>query len=556
MADLRKDLEAEIKAVMKAHKEAMDTADSSKAMLQRRVNALTQAEVTFNNDLETKDSILQHVTNTCQGLQRELSQLKTDHEALLDQKHLADSLQEENVELLGVISSMEAKEQTRLPGFSSPSQIEDMDHQLQDALKSKAILAKGLSDAQRQSLYFERRAHQLNKALQQSPNEVTNIRGVIELKDRMFSDLEGKASECFAALIALKENSSKDRQLAEKEIISLKAKLDHSQTCISTLENSRNLFQRHWEDVYSMLQGKILQTDFNKAMSNYYQLAIDENSYLKAEVRRQARQISCNDLRIVSLEATVHDIEKLLQAKEKTEDELRHAICSQDTEIWRLEIHVDNLTLDKQDICNAKDYQIADLSERLRNVFNTTAGMVEPSRDERERSLIREKEHEIEVLQEKCRDMMENNDDLYRQLNVQEEDCAGNAEDACLYEATAVEYKAKFAAAKAHIHNLQERLRDASQTKESKGKGKEREDIAQDWTVSAAPRALVFHGWGPDYPADEVADPCEEEDFTESSKAAFKQGLAEVEAKYGIRLARDAQGKTHVEVLLEPESSC
>lgn len=556
MADLRKDLEAEVKAVKQAHKEAIDTADSSKAMLQGRINALTQAKVTFNKDLETKDGILQHVTNTCQVLKRELSQLKTNNEALLDQKHLIDSLQEENVQLLGVISSMEAREQTSFAGLNSLSQIEDMEHRLQDALKSKAILAKGLSDAQRQSLYFEHRAHQLNKALQQSPNEVANIRGVIELKDRMYSDLEGKASECFATLIALKENSSRDRQLAEKEMFSLKAKLDQSQTCISTLENSRDLFQRHWEDVYGMLQGKILQTDFNKAMSEYYQLAIDENSYLKAEVRRQARQISCNDLRIVSLEAMVHDIEKLLQAKEKTGDELRHAICAQDAEIWRLQIHVDNITLQNQDTCNAKDYQIADLSERLRNGFNTTAGMVEPGRAESERSLIREKEFEIEALQQRCWDMMENNDDLYQQLNVQEEACAGNAEDACTYEATAVEYKAKFAAAEAHIHNLQERLRDASLTTESKGKGKEREDIPQDWTVSATPRGLGFRGWGSDYPVDEVADPCEEEDFIGSSKAAFEQGVAEVEAKYGIRLTRDAQGKTHVEVVGKPESSC
>lgn len=438
MADIRENHDAEIEAVRKGHKEAIDTADSCKTMLERRIEALVQAQAKFDKDSEAKDIMLQNVANTCQALQDNFDDLNTKHEAvLLDQSRIVGTLQEKNARLLGVILSMQAKEEASTHETNPPNQIEatlsgvearkDMEQQLKDALKSKGILAKGLADAQRQSVYLGGRVRQLRRALEQSPNEVANIKGVIELKDRMFYDLERKASEYFIALMESKENSSKAKQLAEKETASLKAQIDHNQICISALEDSKSTLQRHWEDVRGIFQKKVLQSDFNRAMNDFYQLAIDDNTFLKAEVKRQASQISCKDLRIMSLQVMVQDIEKSLHAREETGEELRLATCSKDAEIWRLQIRLDEITLEHQDTCAGKDYQIADLSERLQRCFNRTLGMAEASRDDRERSFIRKKEDEIQALEGRCRDLMADKDDLYEQLNVQEETCVGDA---------------------------------------------------------------------------------------------------------------------------------
>lgn len=566
MADIREKHNAEIDAARKGHKEAIDTADSCKTMLERRIEALVQAQAKFNRDSEAKDIMLQNVTNTYQGLQDKFDHLNTKHEAvLLEQSRIVDTLQEKNAQLLGVILSMQVKEEASIHETNPPNQSQatlsaleerkDMEQQLKDALESKGILAKGLADAQRQSVYLGGRVRQLRRALEQSPNEVANIRGVIELKDRMFFDLERKANEYFTALIESKENSSKAKQLAEKEIASLKDQIDHNQICISALEDSKNTLQRHWEDVRGILQEKVLQSDFNQAMNNFYQLAIDDNTFLKAEVKRQANQISCKDLRIVLLQVMAQDIEKSLRATGKTGEELRLAICSKDAEIWRLQIRLDAITLEHQDTCSEKDYQIADLTERLQRGFDRTLGMAEASRDDRERFFIRKKEDEIQALEERCRDLMADKDDLYEQLNAQKETCVGNAELACMYEARAEEFKVKLAAAETEIYNLREKHRDASPTTGSKGKGKEREYTVQNRNVYPELRALSFHGSETESHVDELADACEQEDPFGLSRADFERRVAEVEAKYGIRLMKDAVGRTHVEVLQKAGNS-
>lgn len=543
------------------------TANSFKTMLRRRIKTLAQAQAKFNEGSDAKDILLRDFVEICQKLEDEYDQLKTENDAaLLDQKRTVDALEEKNSRLQGIISSMHSQEegslddpnsdhQTKVTLLPAVKEQKDLKSRLEDALRSKRVLAKGLADAQRHSVYYEGRVRQLNWALEQSPNAVANVSGVVELKDRMYSDLERRAGECFTTFIALNESSNRDRQLAEKEIVSLKANLDHSRTRISVLENSKSTLQCYWEDVRRMLQKRVLQTDFNKAMNAYYQLAIDDNSFLKAEVELQASQISCKDLRIMSLEEKVYNIEKSLQDKEKTNAALHGAICSKDREIWALQVHVDAIKLDYQDACIAKDDQIADLSEKLQSGFNTTLDMVEASKDERERAFIRSREEKIKALEEKCEDLEANVDDLYKQLDLNEEVFLGNIELACTYQATARDYKTRLAAAEKEIHDLQKRLREAltkKGRKKGKGKGKEREDTPQRRDLSPEPRARSWHGSESDSHLD---DGRELQDSPQLSESVFKRGVAEVEAKYGIRLTKDAEGKTHVEVLQKPECS-
>lgn len=123
-----------------------------------------------------------------------------------------------------------------------------------------------------------------------------------------------------------------------------------------------------------------------------------------------------------------------------------------------------------------------------------------------------------------------------------------------MYEATAEELKVKFAAAETEIFNLREKHRDASPTTGSKGKGKEREHTVHNQNVYPELQDPSFHGETESH-VDELADACEQEDPFESSKADFERRVAEVEAKYGIRLMRDAVGRTHVEVLQKPRNS-
>lgn len=127
--------------------------------------------------------------------------------SLNDHSGIVNMFQQENVQLLDDISPMQIKEQEGSPGCSSTEQTEatlsefeeqhEMRNQLQKVQKDNSTLSAGLAAAQHQALYFEARAHDLTHALQSSPNEFANIRGVLEQKDRMFSDLEKKGRRVF-----------------------------------------------------------------------------------------------------------------------------------------------------------------------------------------------------------------------------------------------------------------------------------------------------------------------------------------------------------------------
>lgn len=51
----------------------------------------------------------------------------------------------------------------------------------------------------------------------QAPNEIANISGVIELKDKMFSDLEQWAGACFTALTTLTDKSDEEKNIPRRE---------------------------------------------------------------------------------------------------------------------------------------------------------------------------------------------------------------------------------------------------------------------------------------------------------------------------------------------------
>lgn len=71
-----------------------------------------------------------------------------------------------------------------------------------------------------------------------SPDEVANIGGVIELKNKIFSNLEKRAGECSIALATLEKKSDEDKNIALREAAALKAELGESERVIADLRRS------------------------------------------------------------------------------------------------------------------------------------------------------------------------------------------------------------------------------------------------------------------------------------------------------------------------------
>lgn len=468
LEDLREDYEVELIAVRDAHAQVVDAASSFKSLAERRVHDLTSEKVDLKKELEAKEMVLQSTVAASQNLQQNLDKLKDTHDASLeDHSRIVDMLQQENAQLLGVISSMQGKEQEQFRHRTSIEHIEaslpvfeeqqEMKEKLQKAQEDNNTLATGLAAAQHQALFFQERAYDLTHVIESSPNEFANIRGVIELKDQMFSDLEERAGACFDALTELKKKSDEEKKLAGKEIALLKENLAKSQRSNAALQESKNIFQGHCENVYTMLQKKIFKTDFTEALSHYFQIATQDNAILKNEVQRQASEISRDDFKIVSLETEIRHVKKTLQEKEKSGSELEIAARSKEAEIGRLELRLDDIARAFKESSDEKDAQITNLGEKLQDQFDVT---LEQSRDDRERGFLQSREDEITKLREMCQRLTDANQQLEWQLESQAQNCADNAGYACLIEQTAEEYKRKWEEVENETRTAQKQIRD------------------------------------------------------------------------------------------------
>lgn len=465
---LREDHEVELIAVKDAYAQVIDAASSLNSLAESRVKDLTSEKLDLKKDLQAKETILQSAVAASQELQQNLDELKNIHDASLeDHSCVVDILQQENSQLLGVISSMQSKEQEQFCHRTSNEHIEaslsvfeeqqEMQEKLQKAKKDNSTLAAGLAAAQHQALFFQKRAYDLSHVLESSPNEFASIRGVIEQKDQMFSDLEKRAGACFEALTELKKSSDEEKELAEKEIALLTDKLAKSQRSNAALQESKNIFQEQCENVYTMLQKRIFATDFTEAMSHYFQIATQDNAILKNEVQRQASEISRDGFKILSLETEIRLVKKTLQEKERSGSELEIAARSKEAEIGRLELRLDDITRAFKESSDQKDAQITDLGEKLQDRFNVTP---EQSLDDRERGFLQTREDEITKLVEMCQRLTDANQQLEWHLESQAQNCADNAAYACLIEQTAKEYKRKWEKAENKTRTEQKRIRE------------------------------------------------------------------------------------------------
>lgn len=334
-----------------------------------------------------------------------------------------------------------------------------MRNQLQKVQRKNSTLSAGLSAVQHQALYFQERAQDLTPALLSSPNEFANVRGVLEQKDRIFSDLEKKAGEYFDALVELKKSSEEEKELAWKEIAMLKDKLDKSQLSNAALQVSKDTFQSHCEDVYTMLQKKVFATDFTEAICRYFEIVTHDNTILKNEVQRQGSEISRDDSKISSLETEIRLVKKALQEKEKSSNELETTVRSKEIDIGRLEMRLDNSTCAFKESSDEKDAQIADLGDALQDRFNMTLGLIEKSREDVEREFLGDREDEIRRLGEKCQQLTDLNNQLEWRLELETKNCADNAKHACLKEKVAEEYRYKWEEVENETKRIREELR-------------------------------------------------------------------------------------------------
>ncbi|MCJ1465126.1 Myosin-9 [Pseudocyphellaria aurata] len=442
--ELARTYEEGAKAMEEERNMKTQAAEAERSVLLKRIEELESSKTTMEGDLEYKEVMLRRAIATSQRLQQSHDKLKELYECM------AKESEEKNHSALNrqIAATLVAVEERN-----------NLQQQLNDALNANRILATSLAAAQNQATFFERRTKDLSYAVAQTPNEVANTRGIIELKDKMFADANERARECSAALKALEAKSLKDRDIVRKEIALLKAKAEKDQRTIAELRTSRESFQRHTEAILAMLRTKFSRDDLINAMEGYFQTVIQDNSVLKSEIERQAREISSQDLNLKMQEAAMKETKSSLEREMDSTNKLSLALSTKDIELGALQMQLESIDADHKSVVDEKDKRLADADRRLREAFDATEELMSQGGHERERLIIRRKDKKITALEKKYQRLSSSYLTLQQRMQAQFMVSSQNAWAECAYRAELEDAQAQLRAAHAYIEQ-EERSRE------------------------------------------------------------------------------------------------
>lgn len=321
-----------------ALQDLQDAHEAEKAALQKKVQELESSRAIMEAGLEAKEATINQLVGSTQNLQQSYDKLKKRCD----------------------------RPTTELdPMASALNHQVPVTEELKNVLKANHVLSTNLVQAQIRAANSERRVFELSEALEGHPNEVANDRGVLELKDKMFIELELLAGESLTALIELEDINDRERETALRETAFLKAKINKNERSMAYLRTSKNKFQRQCEDVLTKFPGKIFKDDMLNAVEEYFKTAMEDNMFLQTEVARQAVEISSNDIKIISLENAVEEARRSLEAKTIAGLEVEHALSAKEVEIAALHMELDSLRTDHQSVIDEKDDALAHVEQKL-----------------------------------------------------------------------------------------------------------------------------------------------------------------------------------------------
>lgn len=443
LAALKEDHENEVKALKAENEKQIQAMEAEKSAFQKRIAEFESGKATMDADLESNQVTMQHLVAISQSLQH-------DNDKLQEQRNRTAIESESNR------SALEHQAAATLAAVEERKMVE---RELGGVFNDNRTLATALATAQNHAIFCERRMIELSYAMARTPNEVANMGGVIEQKDKMFSDLEKRAGECYTALAALEEKSGVEKEIAGQEMAVLRTELGNNERTIADLRTSRDGFQHQCEAVFAMLTNKVGMNDLINAMEGYFQTAIQDNAVLKTEIDRLTGEFSSQNLQLASLQTAIRDAERSLEAEKDASNQLKLTSSTKDAELDALHMELDSLTAKHQSVIEEKEGQVADAEWRLAEAYDATVELMTRGRDERERFFIKSKDDKIAALERKCQEQSSSFDRLEHYVRTQAYVSAQNAKAACLTQAELEESLGKLAAAQEKIENQEELLR-------------------------------------------------------------------------------------------------
>ena len=405
----------------------IQAAEADTSVLWKRIEELESCKSTLEVDLMFKQATIESLVAASQGLQHNNDQLK---------------------------------EQCDRQAAATFTTVEEKQQEIDRALNSNRALAKSLAAAQSLAEFYQSRMEDLTFALEETPNEIANTKGVIEQKDSMFCDLEMRAGQLFTSFTALEIRSGEEKDIARQEIATLRAELKRFETTVTVLQRSRDGFKQKFKADFEKLKTEAGRDDVINAMNDIFQTVTQDNSKLQTEIERQASELSSADLKLSSLEKAMQEVQRSLTAKAVSYDELQSTLTTKDVELGKLQWYLDIQKGIHQSAIDEKDRRLEDADRELREAHDSTVELMNKELGERERQFIKGKDDQIEALKEKCRALSSSVKCLKRDLRINSSLRAENATAASERMVEAEDALVKLKDAQDQIEKQQEQFRE------------------------------------------------------------------------------------------------
>lgn len=269
---------------------------------------------------------------------------------------------------------------------------------MQEARKSNEVLKAALAKAHKDAVFYEGRVQDINDAMINKDGKRAATDTLIQTKDKQFSDLEKRAAECYSALNALDKSSREDQARAIDKIAELKGKVAMYGARMTSLRESKVIFQQQCQDLLAMLREKVFSTDFTNAMDYHFGLMMQDNSYLVSVVQGQEQTLQKKDDELRLLRAKSLETAKLLEEQKQQCSDLEIASREKDIQIGARQLELDVLPGNHQAAMDGKNHTIGGLRRQVRELQDSRMKILDTSLDERQRQAMAIKDCEIALL--------------------------------------------------------------------------------------------------------------------------------------------------------------
>lgn len=299
----------------------------------------------------------------------------------------------------------------------------------------------------------------MSYALEQQPGKYVDVDREIKLRDQRYSDLELRAGECFTAMNELEKKCAEGHKADRAKIAELTMRLQKQDADIVALMASKATFQRHSEEVFGLLAGRVLPSSLFDAMNEYFQLVIEDNGVLKKKIEDQMVEISSvsDKAKLLSCDNKSLTTQQLLD--QEIQSEIEDKIRVQDTELDRLEFKIEYVVQEHTRDIEGKNSEIANLQAANHSHLHEI-GLLAQNDERGLRHLVQTKNHEIARLNADLNKVREEK----WELEQKEQDRLENAEfeevAVCFSDRESEELKLQLGAADQELRELRGRLQE------------------------------------------------------------------------------------------------